>query len=233
MLDAVSELAADLDVGIRTRAIVGRDADDVVPDAVEEEAADHVLLGWQGHRSRREHVLGSTIDPVVENAPCDTTLVKHGADATEGGNVLALAGEGSHAPVAARRAADSLSRRGPTNTLLNVQTPADGGDPDGPDPTTAGRQVIEEVAEAAGLERGTYEAAVVVSEKVEATVLERASVFDTVCVGATRVGTVEQALFGSLPEAIGQQFDGTVAMARGAEGSPHSTREAPVERLTE
>jgi nucleotide-binding universal stress UspA family protein len=241
LLDAAREIATDLDVGIRTRAIVGRNAGEVVLDVVEEEGADHVLLGWQGHWSAREHVLGSTIDPIVENAPCETTLVKLADEAAEGGDVLALAGEGPHAPVAARRAAEFVdSAWGDSLTLLNVQAPeteaeaqADAEDDAADrDPEAVGREIVEDVAEAAGLQPDEYEAGVVVSEDVEAAVLAAAADYATVCVGSTRAGAVEQALFGSLPETVGEQVDGTVAMARGAEGSPRSIREALVELLS-
>ena len=56
--------------------------------------------------------------------------------------------------------------------------------------------------------------------------------FDTVCVGATRSTSLSQALFGSIPEDIGQTHDGTVAIARGGDTSPRTIREAIVDRLS-
>ncbi|MEA5409883.1 universal stress protein [Haloarculaceae archaeon H-GB2-1] len=123
LLDSARDIATDLDIGLRTRAIVGRDAGSIILDVIEEENADHVLLGWQGTRSRREHVLGSTIDPVIGRAPCDATLVKLGPEDGRGeGDIIALAGEGPHAPVAAQRAAEFVSAADDASlTLLNVQ----------------------------------------------------------------------------------------------------------------
>lgn len=62
-----------------------------------------------------------------------------------------------------------------------------------------------------------YETDVIVSENVEATLLESVAAFDTVCIGATRSGSVSQSLFGSIPETIGEERDATVAMVRGRE----------------
>jgi nucleotide-binding universal stress UspA family protein len=217
-----------LDIGIRTRAIVGRNVGDMVAD----EQADHVLMGWKGSRSTREHIFGSNIDPVVENAPCEVTLVKLGAtenpDTVE--DVVALAGEGPHAPVAARHAAEfvSTTRSETSLTLLNVQRPDEE-----VDPRERGEEIIADVAERAGIEYVDYEPSVVVSEDVEATLLESVAAFDTVCVGATRSGSVSQALFGSIPETIGEEVDATVAMVRGPKETTRSVREGVIDRLNE
>jgi nucleotide-binding universal stress UspA family protein len=226
LLDHARDIAADLDVGIRTRAVVGRNVGDVVLDVIEEENADHVLLGWTGSRSAREHILGSNIDPIVEHAPCEVTLVKIEGD--EIGRTVALAGEGPHAPVAAKRAAELVSSAGESAdlTLLNVQEPTDDGDPE-----AAGREAIGEVAERAGIEYVEHEPRVVVAEDVRDGILEVVDAYDTVCVGATRDSAVSQALFGSLPETIGERADATVAMVRGPTKIRRSIREAVLERL--
>jgi len=231
LLDEAREIAADLDIGLRTRAIAGRSAGSVILDVIEEENADHVLLGWEGTRSRRDHVLGSTIDPVVGRAPCDATLVKLGSEGARGeGDIMALAGRGPHAPVAARRGAELVDAAGEdaSLTLFYVQEPDDDGDED---PQAAGEAVVSDVAERAGIEYMDYETRVEVAEDIEATILEAAAAYDTVCVGATRSGPVSQAVFGSLPETVGEETDRTVVMARGPEESTMSVREAIARRL--
>jgi len=232
LLGAARDIAADLDVGLRTRAIVGREAGSVVLDVVEEERADHVLLGWRGTRSRREHVLGSTIDPVVSRAPCDATLVKLGSAGRRGeGDVMVLAGEGPHAPVAARRAAELVSAADDASlTLLNVQSPETDTDKDG-SPSSRGEAVIEDVAERAGIQYMSYDTDVRVAEDTERTIIDAAEAYDTVCVGATRSGAISQAVFGSLPETVGEEVDRTVVMARGPSESAMSVREALLRRL--
>jgi nucleotide-binding universal stress UspA family protein len=77
-----------------------------------------------------------------------------------------------------------------------------------------------------------YETTVVVSDDVETAALEVVAPYDTICVGATREGPISQALFGSLPETLGERASGTVVMARGATESPRLIRDAIVERLT-
>jgi nucleotide-binding universal stress UspA family protein len=89
------------------------------------------------------------------------------------------------------------------------------------------------VAERAGIEYVDHESRVVVSEGVEETLLESVEAFDTVCVGATRSGSVSQALFGSIPETIGEEIDATVAMVRGPKETTRSVREGVIDRLNE
>jgi nucleotide-binding universal stress UspA family protein len=78
-----------------------------------------------------------------------------------------------------------------------------------------------------------YESRVVVSEDVEKTLLGSVGAFDTVCVGATRSGSVSQALFGSISETIGEEVDSTVAMVRGPKETTWSVREGIIDRLNE
>jgi len=231
LLAAAQEIAADLDIGLRTRAIVGRDAGSAILDVIEEENADHVFLGWQGTRSRRQHVLGSTIDPVIGRAHCDATLVKLGPKGGRGeGDIMVLAGEGPHAPVAARRAAEFVTAADDaTLTLFNVQEPADEDADETPE--ERGHALIDDLAERAGIEYVTYDRRVETAEDVEETILAAADEYDTICVGATRTGPVSQAVFGSLPETVGEETDRTVVMARGPEESAMSIREAIARRL--
>ncbi|ACV11391.1 amino acid permease-associated region [Halorhabdus utahensis DSM 12940] len=231
LLAAARDVAVDLDVGLRTRAIVGRDAASAVLDVVGEENADQVLLGWTGKRSRREHVLGSTIDPIVGHASCDVTLVKRGPDPDDGEEIMVLAGEGPHAPVAARRAAEYVaSTEGASLTLLNIQPPAEEGE-DAVEPVEAGEALIEDLIEQADLTETSYETRVIVEEDTQDAILETAAAYDTICVGATRESAVSQALFGSLPERLGTELDRTVVVARGSERSPMSMQDALIKRL--
>ncbi|UPW00377.1 amino acid permease [Halorussus gelatinilyticus] len=231
LLDAAQDIAADLDIGIRTRAIVGRDVGDVVLDVVEDERADHVLMGWKGTRSAREHILGSNIDQIVKYAPCKVTLAKlattERVDTVE--DVVALAGEGPHAPVAASHGAELVdtAQGAGSLTLLNAQRPDDDADPQ-----ELGEAVIEDVARRAGIEYVDYESRVVVGEDIEEVLLDAVAAYDTVCVGATRSGSVSQALFGSIPEKIGEEVDATVVMVRGQKETARSVRQGIIDRLS-
>ncbi|PSP79500.1 amino acid transporter [Halobacteriales archaeon QS_1_68_20] len=227
LLARAREVAADLDVGLRTRAVVGHDAGDNLLSVIEDEDADHVLLGWAGPRKRSDVLFGSTIDPVLERAPCDVTLVK---DPDEDlGSIVTLAGKGPNAPVSARRAAELARAFDASLTLLNVQPTAEDVDVD---PETVGRETVEDIVEAADLDDEEYEPRVLVSDDVQETLIGTTTEYDTVCVGATGRSTVAQALYGSIPRRIVESADGTVVMARGEVRTPRTLREAIVQRLS-
>lgn len=235
LLANARESAAEFDVGIRTRAIAGRNIGNTVLSVIDEEQADEVLLGWAADRSRREHVFGSNLDPIMARAPCEVTFVQYGRDRI--GDVVVLVSGGPHTPAAVKRGAEfAASEPEATLTLLNVQRPpasneAAGDDPDF-DPEAEGRAFVAAIAEEVGLAPEEYEARVEVSEEIESAIFEAIEGYETICVGTTEEGTISQVLSGALPERIGGRATGTVAMVRGEVASPRSVREALVERLS-
>ena len=235
LLASARDTASDLDVALRTRAIVGRNAGETLLSVIDEEEADHVLLGWSGERRRRDVLFGSTIDPVLERATCEVTLVKD--PTVNPGRIVTLAGRGPNAPVSARRAGE-LARtfERASLTLLNVQPPEEGGEgeeeTDGT-PTERGEEAIEEVAARAGLDTEEYDSRVVVATDVREALLAAIAEYDTVSVGATGESTVAQTLYGSIPRDIVTSAEGTVLMARGPNRTPRTFRQALVQRLGE
>lgn len=222
LLANVRDYANELGVGVRTRAIVGRDVWRVVLNVTKEEHAQEVILGWTGERKRLGAVLGSNIDQIVRNAECEVTLIKTGPN--EVGNAVALVGEGPNASLGARRAYEFVQYADGTSlTLANVQPPDD-------DAEATGAAIIDRVATNAGIEE--YDAKVVTSDDVRNALLDLASGYDTVCIGSTRSTAVTQALFGSIPEEIGANVDGTVVITSGHQYKPRTVSEALIERLS-
>lgn len=206
---------------------------DSILSVLEEEEANHVLLGWAGERRRRDVLFGSTIDPLLERAPCDVTLIKDPTDSP--GNIVTLAGSGPHASTSAKRASEF--RRAFSNstlTLLNVQpTPEETEEADETpiDPEAVGRETIAATADDAQLEDSEYESRVIVADEVGDALVATTDEYDTVVLGATGTSTVAQALYGSIPQRIVEQSKGTVVMARGEQRAPRTFRQALIQRL--
>jgi len=231
LLRNARDIATDLDLPVRTRAIVGRNAGDILLSVLGEEDADHVLLGWSGERNRRDIIFGSTIDPLLEKAPCEVTLIKDPSERPD--SIVTLAGGGPHAVASAKRAGELNRAFADTSlSLLNVQATADGeSDDDTVDPETAGAELIESLAADAGLDAEEYEQRVIVTDSVRETLIDTVTEYDTICVGATGTSTVAQALYGSIPQQIVKESDGTVLMARSENRAPRTFRQALVQRL--
>jgi nucleotide-binding universal stress UspA family protein len=228
MLRSARDAAAEMGVSLRTRAIVGRDVGGTILDVIEEEEADQVLIGAHKPANRRQHVFGSKLDAVLENAPCEVSMVDLAND--EIGTPVALAGPGPHAPVAARRAFEFATIDEKSPVLLNVQQPAENTDEF--DPHQRGEEMIDEIADRAGLEPDDYESEVLVDDDIASAILERVDSYDTVCAGVSTKISASRILFGSLAERIERQASGNVVMVRGPYDTSTSVRDAIAERLT-
>ena len=226
LLNEAEHIAEELDVGLRTRAIVGRDVGETVLHVIDEENADGVIMGWTGQRKPRERVLGSNIDRVIERAPCDVTLVRLGPSAV--GETVAFVGEGSYAEAVARQAgAFVASDPDASLTLVNVQS-ASVEDRDAA--RQRGERLIDEVATTVGLEI-PYDTEVVFDDDVESALLSTADGYDTTVLGVSPTTSVERVLSGSLHERIGEQLEGTIVMVRSDEPTYRSLRSAIGARL--
>ncbi len=233
LFESAQEAAGDLNVNLRTRAIIGRSIGQSILTVLEDEDADQVLLGWHGQRRKRDFVFGSTIDPVIRDAPCEVTVINRKKDAI--GNPVALAGPGPHAPVAARRAFEYAQIQGSVPTLLNVQRPADDQDGDEEEtvgPRERGETAIEAVAEQAGLEPGSYEAQVIIADDIESAILKNIGSDDLVCLGVSEQQAVSKILWGSLADRVVQEATGNVALVRSEVKTHRTVREGIVERLS-
>jgi amino acid transporter/nucleotide-binding universal stress UspA family protein len=207
LLEAAREIAAEMDVQLRTVAMTGERVDDTILEAIVDEEPDQVLLGWRGTLTRQGYVFGPNLDAVVEKAPCETTLVTLHDETI--GTPVALAGPGPHSPVAARRAVEFATVDGAVPTLLNVQHPT------GTDAATRGNAVIDDVAERAGLDPDEYERAVVVDDDVEAAILETVDQYNTICVGLSERSSASRVMFGTIAERISREATSNVGIVRG------------------
>lgn len=227
LLEQAESIAQDLDVGLRTRSIVGRDVGETILHVIEQENADGVVMGWSGTRKPRERVLGSNIDRVIERAPCEVTLVRQGEETI--GETVVFVGEGPYSVTAARQAAAFVrAEEGASLTLVNVQSPEEGEDPD--ETRERGQEIIDEIARTTGIEQ--YGSEVAITDDIGSTLISIAEGYDTTCLGVSEVSSVEHVLSGAIPERIGEHVSGTIIVIRGTERPARSLRSAIIKRLT-
>jgi len=227
LLDSAREMARSLQVGLRTRAVIGRHAGQALLNILREEQARHLVMGWGGRRKRTGAILGKNIDTLASEASCGVTVVKFGGERDH--QVLALVGEGPNAPQAVRQAA-AMAKGDPATslTLLNVQPETATTETD---PERRGNELIHTVSDHIGLSEEEFTPQVVISSDIEETLLSETLQFDTICVGATRSTAMTQFLFGSIPERLGERHPGTVLIAREPEYQPRTILQAITERL--
>ncbi|WP_138431570.1 amino acid permease [Fodinibius saliphilus] len=228
LLDNARSTAEKAEIGLRTRAIVSHSISSAVLNVIKEERAQHLVLGWRGKRKRYQHILGSNIDRIVDEASCEISLIKAGDRPTN--NIVVLVGPGPNTTLAVRRGYDLASSIEEASlTLLTVQPPSEDADMD---PQTEGKGLINSIAHEVGLNSAQFKTEVLVSDNVRNTLLKAIENYDTVCIGATRSTAITQALFGSIPEEIGEHAKGTVIISRGPEYRPRTITEGIIERLS-
>ncbi len=228
LLNSARETAQNSGLGLRTRAIVAHSISSTVLNVLKEERAQHLVLGWSGKRKRYQHILGSNIDHIVDEATCEITLVKAGNQPVK--DIVVLIGTGPNTILAIKRGYDLVSStKGASLTLLTVQQPTTDSSTD---PESEGKGLIHSVTREAGLDPEQFRSEVLISDNVRETLLEAVESYDTVCIGATRSTAIRQALFGSIPEEIGEHSDGTVIITRNREYKPRSVTEGIIERLS-
>ena len=214
LLETARSTVAEMDVSLRTRALIGQDVGETILEEVKSEDADQVVVGWRGSFAGGEYAFGSNLDPVLTDAPADVTLASLGQLPV--GNVTALVGDGPNTPVAVGRAAEFAAHsEGNTQpTLLTVQlTDEETGAPE-PNATARqqGREQITTVAQQAGLDPEEYTASVLAGETVESAVSETLDKQDLVCLGLSDRSDLRADRSGSIAEQIHEQASCNVAI---------------------
>ncbi|WGI16849.1 universal stress protein [Methanonatronarchaeum sp. AMET-Sl] len=210
----IKELGVSSELAIRTRAIVGRDVGRSILRVLDEEDADHLVVGWDGEVSKKEYVLGSKIDPVVRGAFCEVTVVKDGDSPNS--SIACLVGEGTNTPFTVKRGKQIRDQLDGDLTLINFQE-IDGGmsSDEVYGVKRTGRKLIKRMSEEGGLEE-SFEISVIVGSDRTKRLLEEIEGYDFICVGAIRPSKTNlNTLFGPLPEKIGSHSNGTVLMVMG------------------
>ena len=214
LLETARSTVAEMDVSLRTRALIGQDVGETILEEVKSEDADQVVVGWRGSFAGGEYAFGSNLDPVLTDAPADVTLASLGQLPV--GNVTALVGDGPNTPVAVRRAAEfAASSEGNTQpTLLTVQLNDE--ETGSPEPSATarqqGREQITTVAQQAGLDPEEYTASVLAGETVESAVSETLDKQDLVCLGLSDRSDLRADRSGSIAEQIHEQASCNVAI---------------------
>jgi nucleotide-binding universal stress UspA family protein len=207
LLENAHDIAEEIGVRLRTRAVIASNVGEAILDVVSEEAADELLLGWDGSLEDDGHTLGSVVDDVVENTPCDVAVV---ALRGEIGTPVGLVAPGPDAAAVVRRTVEFATVDGTVPTLLTVQPDEGNADAD-----ERGAELVREIAERAGVDPDEYTVEVVVDDDVRSAILETVGRYDTICAGLSRRTAESRLPVGFVVTDLGRRVPGTVALVRG------------------
>lgn len=196
------------DVPVHSIVKIAHDAAAAIVETAEEERSDLILLGWRGRPSLREHVFGSTLDPVVRDAPADVALLRPGQAAVAGSTprvVVAVRGRSRHLRLGAEVAKVlSRSRRQPLVAVTVVTSEAQ---------VEPEARLASAIADA-GI--GPWEATVetIRNPDPQAALLSAAGAGDTLVLGASEAPAWKTTLVGTVPERVAAESPASVLLVR-------------------
>jgi len=187
---------------------------------------DALLLGWEGDAGRGRYLLGSTLDPVLQRAPCDVMVVRITPEDEAQGEpptterlakrlaatkrILVPAAGGPNAALAIRQGLD-LAPEAQVTALYVARRSL------GPGAVALGRERLRQTLEPwADNER--VRPLVVQSDDIVAGILQEAERHDLLYVGASEESLVGRALFGNIPQRVAAESPTPVIVVRHGAG---------------
>lgn len=211
IVDRAVDVSPD-DVAVSGELVVGRSVADGILTTVERTDPRALVVGWEDRTRRTDAVLGTTVDRLIERAPCDLYVEGIGHEADGVDSILVPVTGGPHVRPAVRVAKAIAARNDATVVLQSVV------DPD-TDPAAARGFVADAAAslEAAPGPSVRTESQLDEGDDVTERLLEVAADHDVLVFGATRQGAIHRRLVGSIPRTVARRTDRTMILARGGE----------------
>jgi amino acid transporter/nucleotide-binding universal stress UspA family protein len=216
-LETTIQQAKALDVPVHAIIRLGRNVAEAVRKTVEENASDLLVLGWPGHTETTGRLYGSVIDPIVDNPPTDTALVRYRARRPLRSILVPVAG-GPNSRRAVKMAINMarLGENGPAKVTLLHVVPVGA--------RTAALVRAEQVFKYT-LNGSNYESVkrqVVEGTSVVETVLAQAKGYDLIVIGATEEPLFKNLLMGNIADQVAQRSKVTVIIVKRRSGPLHS-----------
>ena len=199
----------DPDIPVSGTIRIGHDVTQAILNTAEQDDADILLMGWRGRRRRRrDFVLGSNVDQVVTQAPCDV-LVERISPVEDVESILLPTAGGPHSEFAAE-VAGAIART--TGARIDVARVIES-DTTEEDRTDA-QERLDATLEAMAIEGVNVERRLIEGDEIAETIISESANHDVTIIGATREGLLQQFVFGAIPEEVGRRAENTVIMAK-------------------
>ncbi|NUC71196.1 universal stress protein [Haloterrigena sp. SYSU A558-1] len=211
IVDRAVDVAPD-DVAVSGELVVSQSVADGILTAVERTDPRALVVGWEDRTRRTNAVLGTTVDRLLERAPCDLYVERIGSEADGVDSILVPVAGGPHVGPAVGVAKAIASRNDATVVLRSVV--------DSDTDPAAAREFLADAAaslEAAPGPSVRTESLVDEGDDVAERLVEITADYDVLVFGATRQGAIHRRLVGSIPRTVARRTDRTMILARDGE----------------
>ena len=208
ILETAMAYAEDEDVPVSGTIRIGHDVAKAILTTIDQNDSDQVLLGWRGRSRRTDFALGSNLDTVVTDAPCDVLVEKVGEHADGVDSILLPTAGGPHAELAAEVSRAIARGNDAAVRVVHVVSPtADESERED------ARGKLASTADVLG-DSVEVQTALLEGEDVTDTIVEETVNYDVTLIGSSRESLLQQLVFGAVPENVGERAKNTVIMTK-------------------
>ncbi len=212
-LETVIRQAKMRDVPVHSIIRLGRNVADAIRKTAVENASDLLLLGWPGFTGSEGRSFGSVIDPLLDDPPCNTAILRFRQQRPMHSILVPVSGGiNSRLAVSLAYAMGRSGEDGPARvTLMNVI-------PERAHPSDRVRaeQVLRRSCE--GLQYDNTEMFIVEGENVCDTILAQADGYDLIVIGASPEPLFHNLLMGNIAHQISHNANVSVMVVKERSG---------------
>ncbi|MFW6006658.1 MAG: amino acid permease [Halanaerobiales bacterium] len=188
----------------------GRDVSRAIITSAQERETNLLVLGWSGKIKSKYFELGSNLDNIIENAPCDCVIIKPGLSEKLGDkeiNHILFPTNGGFQSILAAEICSILAKSfGAEVTVLNINR------------NNESNEVIKDRLDKIlfKLNEENYNIKIKNNDEIIDGILEESESenIDLVIMGATGEGYFQQLLFGKISEKVASESNKTVILAK-------------------
>ena len=208
ILEQAEILIKDAGVPAESRIRYARDTATGIVGGATEYDADLILMGWRGRPPRRNIVLGSYLDTVLRNAPCDVLVKRIRTPQTDDvGAILVPVTEGAHTHLTTAIAGSIARCHNASVTLFHV-LPSDSTDAE----YESANELLDRMENR--IEDVTVHREVDESDHVAGRITDETAHHDITILGTSERSLLRQKLLGTISESVGRNASGTAMIAQ-------------------
>jgi len=211
LLDDAVKQAADADVTVESQMRYARDIATGIVGAVDVYDADALLVGWRGRPRRRDILLGSFLDRILGEAPCDVFVKRIRTASRDIDSILVPVAGGPHCELAVELAGTIAAQHDTPVHLLHV-THLDADDSMQEDTST----LLQNYGSSLSGMDVKAELTTLRSDHVAGAITDETADHDLTILGATRDPFLKRKLVGSVAEGVGRAAASSVILTRKA-----------------
>jgi len=208
ILNKAVKIGQQKGVVVQTLIRIGHDVGTAILDTVKDREIDLMIMGWKGFSTTKGSVFGGILDKVVMNAECDVLTMRM-FKGTKLKKVLIPTSGGPHACFALELIRP-IAKEFESNIKVIMIAPYDSTEQE----KKNYQRRIDYAVDFLKQEITNVEGELISSRTITKGILKEAENYDTCVLGAAREGTLQQIVFGSIPERIAKKTSKSVIMVK-------------------